>query len=854
MFKPVVVAAFCWAVGGAIVLNDAWLRGAQVLLVISLFALFGDLLFPLDRRGVWRKTAWLAIAVLSISTTWNGVYDWHMRSRISEDALHRLGEAALWAEGTIVSRINVDGDRASFAMRLHRLAAQEEALLFPRSGLVRETVQVAVRLESVEEQSWMAARQRGETLVIQGQLERPGEARNFDAFDYRRYLRWQGIHWVLNVRGLSEASAIESSRFSVQRLLAIADRWRTRWTLQIDRLFPSEQRGWMKSMTVGIRDDLEPDLFEQFSMVGISHVLAISGLHVGVFLAVVLAVLTLIGCNKNVRLNIGIAMMPLYIVFTGAAPSVLRAGIMAMIGLYALKKDRLKDGLNIVCATGILLLIWNPYYLLHTGFQLSFTVTIGLIVFMPLWKRHFPIRPAWLSNAVAVTAVAEIVSFPLTAYYFHHFSLLSWLANLLLIPLVSLIVIPGTMAAVAIGWIHFETGSGLARIVTVVNQFVIDAVYALNRIDPLYFHWPEPSPWWLAVYFCSIAMLAFAIEWRRRVRNFPHAVLTVAGERLRFLLHMHRHVLPTWLIVASLALLTGTIVYGYAPNSWQRTGEVHFIDVGQGDAALIRTPHNVTLLVDGGGSLRFIRPGEEWRVRRDPFEVGRDVIVPLLKMRGVQRIDYLVMTHHDYDHIGGLMAVLDRVPVGRILFNGTLRESEYVTDLFEQALRKGIPLHAVADGDIFQLDAYTKLQVLYPTAGKRKKTERVYWADRQNESSIVFLLDMYDHTFLLTGDVYAAGEQEIIAGRVARFKADVMKAAHHGSRTSSSEPWLDYWQPRITVISVGRNNRYGHPHDEVLERLKRYGSEVFRTDKHGEVQFRVQSGKLELRTKLDASD
>lgn len=855
LWKPVVVSALFWTLGGMIALNGAWLRGLQLVLIVVLLSVVGEHWFPFQKRAVWLKTGAWAIVVLAVSIGWNTFYDTCRQTKIGEAELKRLGEQeVLEAEGMIVSGVSVDGDRASFTLRLHRLAGEREEMHFPRQRLLKETVQVFIRLESPEQQLWMEKRKRGEILILQGRLEKPGEARNFGTFDYRNYLRWQGIHWVLEVTDLTGTMIVDSMverrfRLNLEAWLGNVDRFREQWAHQIERLFPPDMSGWMKSMTVGMRNDLDPQLYEQFSWAGISHILAISGLHVGVFLAVILTLLTLLKLPLHLRIHISMLLLPFYIIFSGAAPPVLRAGIMAMIGLYTWKKNRLKNSLHIACLTGMILLIWNPYYLFHIGFQLSFIVTIGLILFVPFWNRLFPLRPDWLSNSVAVTSVAQIVSFPLTVYYFHHFSLLSWLANLLLVPLISFAIIPGTIAAVSLSFVHIELGKKVALAVESMGRFVAETVFFFNSIDCLHFHWPQPSPGWLVLYFMGWAALAGGLKWRQLVRKYPQAVLGIGGVRWRFWFHLRRHEGPIWLITLSCMILLGTFIYGYAPQQWQRTGEVHFIDVGQGDAALIRTPHNKTILVDGGGTMRFIRPGEEWRMRRDPFEVGKDVLVPLLKQRGVQRLDYIVISHLDHDHIGGLMAVLKRMPVERILFNGTLRPDDAVKELFGEALRQKIPLSPVKSGDVVKVDAVTELKFLYPWDDRPDRFGFVRWDDKQNENSVVFLMKMYDYTFLFTGDVFADGEREIIRRGKESGPVHVMKAAHHGSRTSTSETWLSFWQPRITVISAGPNNRYGHPHEEVLERLRRAESAVFRTDLHGEVQFRVYPAKLEMRTK-----
>lgn len=356
-----------------------------------------------------------------------------------------------------------------------------------------------------------------------------------------------------------------------------------------------------------------------------------------------------------------------------------------------------------------------------------------------------------------------------------------------------------------------------------------------------------------------------------------------------------RHKLPgskalTLFLAVCLLVLLG---FAYQPDVFNRQGEVDFLNVGQGDSILIRTPTHRVLLVDGGGTLSFVKKGEEWRLRKDPYEVGRKLLVPLLKRRGIHAIDYLIVSHEDADHIGGLQAVLEEIPVKRLLFNGTLKESSNAKKLFRLALDRHIPLYPVHGGMKLQVDDFTELTFLYPAAEAAQAptdSNVLHVENQQNAYCVVFWMRMYRSTFLFTGDMDQAAEAEIVQGNPlaeirkmepgsggwgrddgsvnaargwggnptdttgdgtdARPRIDVLKVAHHGSKTSTSEAWLDYWKPLTAVISVGKNNVYGHPNPQVLERLQSEASAVYRTDLDGEVQFRVDPDGLRVRKKF----
>lgn len=299
------------------------------------------------------------------------------------------------------------------------------------------------------------------------------------------------------------------------------------------------------------------------------------------------------------------------------------------------------------------------------------------------------------------------------------------------------------------------------------------------------------------------------------------------------------------LFYMSCALMCMILLYGYNPHSFARNGSVQFLDVGQGDAMLIQTPERKVIMIDGGGTFRFQREGEEWRMRRDPYEIGKNLLVPLLKKRGIKQIDYLIVTHADIDHFGGLQAVIDNLPVGIMFINGTLKDSDAYDAFLHKALQKNIPIAIASEGQQLQVDAHTSLSFLYPLA-----TDRIATVPHQNASTIVSLLQMHGFRFLFTGDIELMEEREMLVRMAEVERVDLMKVAHHGSRTSTSEQWLARWQPQLAVISVGRFNTYGHPHPTVIDRLDQQRILTYRTDVHGEIQIEVNAEHLKVRTKL----
>jgi len=780
----------------------------------------------LAAHGPGRRGAAAALALAASFAAGGAWFEIAESNNASALGLPDDAETAATLVGVVETPPELDGDRIVFDV-----AAGEAAYGGTERELGGERVKVYVRLLAEAERELAETLRRGDAVSVSGELKRPMPATNFGGFDYRRYLERKRTFWTLHAEGAASVRSGEADRWTFAKSVAVVDRMRDGMGNRLDRLFAEPDAGFMKGLLLGVRNDLDPEQYKHFSQIGLTHILAISGLHVAIFVGTILWLLGKLPITRETRLALAMAAVPAYVALTGASPSVLRAGIMAVIALYAARRGILKDGLHILAAAALLMLAWDPYYLFDVSFQLSFAVTAGLIALVPVCDERLRIlRPKALRSAVSVTLVAQLVSFPLTIYYFNGFSLLSFPANLALVPAFSFGVLPLGSIALLLSFVSMPAAALVARGASLLTEACFLAVERLAAFEAASTIWATPAGWWLASYFALLLGGAYAAS-RRSVRQRARRIAASAFA----------------------AALVGLCAYAYATDVADRAAVVSVLDVGQGDAILVRTPSGKHLLIDGGGTVRFGKPEEAWKVRRDPFEVGADVVVPLLKRRGVQEIDALFITHADADHIGGLPAVLDNIPVRRIFFNGTVKPGETSERLFREALRRGIPIVSAYDGLSVRADDATEIRFLFPRDEGALQVE-----EEQNEASLVFLLTAYSRTFLFTGDIDAAGEQAILdASRASERQGggggpavDVMKVAHHGSKTSTTEPWLDAWKPKAAVISAGRNNIYGHPHPSVTERLQDRGALTFRTDLHGEVQFRVTKESFSVRTML----
>lgn len=859
--RPIVSLAICWIIGSAFAFASDLI---VFIALMSVFLCLAILLCLFRKLKAGRAIVCLGVIVLSFGYT---IFTVNQRE---EGAGGYQEGTQVVLNGTIASSVEVDGDLVTAVVTADRRMNSAEAdsgwTLLPPD---REHYLIQLRLLTPKEQAASFTWKRGDAIQLSGELKQPSKAGNFGQFDYRSYLLRQNIHWIVSAKGIDQAivKTADNNRYTPLRYV---DELRNKLGARIDKLYSSEQSGFMKGLLIGLRADLDPEQFQQFSQIGLTHVLAISGLHVGVLLVCVMGLFRLLRSTRETAILAGLIFVPFFMLVAGLGPSVIRSGLMAEIALFLAWRHRLKDGLNLISVAGLLMLLWDPYYLLNVSFQLSFLVTAGLILGVPQAGQLLPTKPKWLNSMLAVTIVAQLVSFPVTIYYFNQFSILSGIANFLFVPLFSMVTLPlGYLSLVlSFGWL--AGGRWLAYFAEKVNGIAFDGIEYLNSLEGFLLIWGSPSLLWIGIYFLMLCCLTWTLcRWRvsafrpasmDRSAGYDgvHAKDLVPPEIQSYLAGPNRLSAKSAknLFFGLMCVFFILLGYSFNPRIFDHSGEVDVLNVGQGDAIYIRTPSGKNILVDGGGTIHFQKPGEQWKQRSDPYEVGRKLVVPILKRRGVHQLDYCIVTHQDMDHIGGLQAVLEQIPVKHLIFNGTLKDSEPAKQLFKTALERNVRLHTAVYGQVLRLDGETELHFIYPFPPENKEPQsKIAIQNEQNEYSVMFLLRMLSHSMLFTGDIDAASET-VILEHLRRLQTpflqqplDLLKVAHHGSKGSTSAEWLAYWRPRMSVISVGEHNLYGHPAQQTVQRIHEARSLLYRTDLYGEVQFEFSPDRIRLRTK-----
>lgn len=554
----------------------------------------------------------------------------------------------------------------------------------------------------------------------------------------------------------------------------------------------NEIRALFTALVFGERGYIEEDRIELYQRMGVIHLLAVSGLHVGLISGAVWLLLVKFGVVKQNAAAVIFFIMPVYILFAGAAPSVIRSGIMMMIGLGLFIIKRKFPLLEICSFTGVALLIFNPFILLHIGFQLSFITSISLILSTKI------LRGSRFLAMIKVTVAAQLISLPLILFHFHEISLLSVAANAVFIPLIAFVILPASFGAVISSgfsavlpnFIEFLAGTALSPahvFLEWMNQFTFHMLTAGSI---------KPSTAFILL--SMVVMLFYAQEMKKRIA------------------------------AASVMVISSLLIILLAPYA-DSNAYVHFLSVGQGDAAVIELPYREAVyMIDTGGEMHFTEEGAEISASGP----GKNIILPFLKGRGIREIDKLILSHGHADHIGEVCLLAEKISIKRVLYPYSRTLPELAVEQFSCLEENNIPVTFVHAGD-----EWTRSDHFFDIVHPDK--DHLY---EENDLSLVLKAEIDGVEFLFTGDIESGAEADILL-RNEDVQAEILKAAHHGSSTSSTEPFIDAVAPAAAVISAGINNRYGHPSPETVGSFQENQIEVFRTDEDGTVTFQVKQGR-----------
>jgi competence protein ComEC len=707
----------------------------------------------------------------------------------------------------------------------------------------------------------------GDHIRFVGKIRKIRNFNNPGGFDYQRYMAFQKI-WAISrasekrltvVKKNASPPMIFSARQSVSTL--------------IDDSATPESGGVLKALIIGDRNDLSPRINDAFMRAGAAHLLAISGLHIGIVATLSVWCFNSLFSRFTFMLFRGwtfkcaavCSMIPIlgYGLLAGMAPSTQRAVIMVGVFLLSFLVEREKEPFTTLCLAGLVILVVYPPALFNISFQLSFLSVASILTgfaTMQEWEERFKKGwKRWVVIPVLVSIFTCIGTLPLVLLYFNRFSLIGIAVNLMMVPIIGFGVVPlGLVSALLIPaspaaahWSMALTGKLLDQTMALMHKFSGLAWASVTTVTPSLLE--------IFLYYATIGAIVWFIITRKKIHSGEHHLQPVApvsatiSNRSKFLSPKAwrkfsatpsnpeqpspiRRLIFLSAMIALVACWLGDIGYWVYYRLLHKNLRVSIIDVGQGNSALLEVPGGVNMLIDGGGF-----------TDNSMFDVGANIVGPFLRKKKISHIDIMILSHPNSDHLNGLLHVAENFHVKEVWTNGEYSDSKSYKAFMEIIRKKRINTprlekiygrHEI-NGAI--------LNVWYPPPQFLDSPIRKPWRNDNNNSMVVQVI-YGDIGILFPGDIMADAEKDLTLLTGKRLKSTVMLVPHHGSSTSSTDMFLDAVQPRIAVVSSGWQNRFSFPHAEVLSRLELRHCAIYQTAEHGAIEMATDGRHLAIQT------
>lgn len=597
----------------------------------------------------------------------------------------------------------------------------------------------------------------GDYVYLKGTFSLPKRNTVPNLFNYQKYLNRKGIYYIMQIEQIEKIKEGNSCFYKIKNWI-------------VNHIEKYQSGAYLKTFILGNKNLLEEEIIEVYQENGISHLFALSGMHVSLLSGILLAFLKKIHIGDKKSYFLVILFLLIYMLLSGCSPSICRAVILfGLLGMNHIFNWNIKT-ISLFLLTFCILVIINPNFLFEVGFQYSFIISFYLIL---MQKKISSVKSYWKS-LLFLSSLSFFVSLPISIYYFYQLNISSILLNILFVPLVSTIIFPLSLLTFLFSFLDFPflmITSLMERLATFCHQY-----FLLKTI------WMKPSIIWIFLYYI---VLTFFLLFRKKI--FRLCLIAILCYQ-----YFHLIIFPKTFFI--------------------------MIDVGQGDSLLIHSKGK-TMLLDTGGKITYEK--EEWQ-KRNRKNLSETTFIPLLNSLGIRKLDYLALSHGDFDHSGEAINLIHNIKVGNVILNeGEINTHEKkIITLLEG---KKIPYESAKKGSEYQIGEFKLISL------------NASW-DNENDSSLVFLMKMKEYQFLLMGDSSTAVEEKIIQeydiGQI-----DFLKIGHHGSKTSTSDNFINKIKPKVALISVGINNRYQHPSDEVIKRLERFKIATFLTSIHGSIQL-----------------
>lgn len=667
----------------------------------------------------------------------------------------------------------------------------------------------------------------GDKVILQGEFRKGSEQRNTGGFDYQLYLKSIHIYGTLKVENCQKISSnntnwIEKSINTIK--VAV--------TKNMETVLEKEEAQIVKGLILGDTTDLEEEQKEKFQIANISHVLAVSGMHI-IYIIIGIEIIFKKWLGKRHVKYVIIFGLIFYMALTGYTSSIVRAGIMGMMNMFAFLVYRKNDIWTSIAISLGIILIQNPYAITGVGLQLSYLGTVGIILFhknikqyldnLKCIKDNIRIKRSKriskimenLKDMISVTLSAQIMILPVMLYHFNMIGIYFVIANIL----VSIIIGPIMFLSIIFifsTFIHLK----FSQCISIFLSLGIKSLIQISNLSNLPFskiYVSTPSILCIFIYYIVILVgnQIYVIYTgknlnitQKRVKNLIALMKYKLYEKKKKTYKEYQKILKernvkafivrTYKVIFIMIFLIG--IYQFPKNL-----EIHFIDVGQGDSCFIITPNHKTILIDGGGSTS------------NTFDVGKDTLIPYLLDKGYAKLDYVFISHFDQDHVGGVLSLLEELKIGQVFISKQVEESENYKTFLKIVQEKNLKVQEAKMGDKITIGDVT-FHILWPI-------EKQIEENQLNNNAMVMKIQYKSFSMLFTGDIEEVAEKKILSlysDNLDSLKATVLKVAHHGSKSSSTQEFLEAVNSKVAIIGVGENNMFGHPSNVVLERLQSF--------------------------------
>ncbi|WP_207657437.1 DNA internalization-related competence protein ComEC/Rec2 [Alkalibaculum bacchi] len=673
--------------------------------------------------------------------------------------------------GRIISFPIYDEDKVQFILQL--------------SGEYDEVVQV-FNYENTHNFSY------GDLIECKAEIKEPSSKRNPGGFDYNQYLRGKNIYVLMYTLN----HTISFTGRSLTPFENMATRFRQDMFKHIENNFSLVQGDFISGLLLGKRS-IDDEIEEEFNVLGVSHILSVSGLHVGYVYLFVSVICNTLRLNKKLQFIIVSLLLYFYCFMVGFNDPVMRASFMFLFSLFAQTINKKYDSLNVLCLLASIYIANNPYVIYNVGFQLSYSAVLSIGIIYPYLNNKFRIKEKlieYIKSLLILTLSVQIGTLPITLYHFNSLSLLSVIANLIIVPLSGFIIIGYLFIFIIYSAFHVTIPLLLLPIQESI-QFIFcfstklsDLSFAAIKLSPM------PLPLVVLYYIFIFYLLGYFYHYKDKNRNLLACAM---GVNIFALLLFY--IYPKPMIIT-------------------------FLDVGQGDSALIECPSGFTMLIDGGGSINY--------------PVGDEVLAKVLLCKNIREIDAVVATHSHSDHVLGLMEIMDDIKIQHLIINPL--EEDY-NDLLSLARTYGISINQ-SDHTTIKVGNELYIEFIYPNA--------LHQYIGANNSSVVIKITYKDQNFLFMGDLESNGEK-VLLQEGHDLKSDFIKIGHHGSSTSTSKEFIERVRPTYAIISVGANNHFNHPNKETINLLEEKNIKILRTDLHGAIEVKIHGNRTSIRTYIE---